>query len=85
MLRVTPDGRALVWPVLKSSVPVRSEYGRPSKDPQPVLPVAKTAQERKIYGYSVFPACVHIKRMFDFYWLFDDGLGGGQCRRICHC
>jgi hypothetical protein len=43
-----------------------------------VLPVAKTAQERKIYGYSVFPACVHIKRMFDFYWLFDDGLGGGQ-------
>jgi hypothetical protein len=38
-----------------------------------VLPVAKTAQERKIYGYSAFLACVHIKRMFDFYWLFDDG------------
>jgi hypothetical protein len=50
-----------------------------------VLPVAKTAQERKFYGYSVFLACVRIKRMFDFYWLFDDGLGGGQCRRICRC
>src|SRR4029077_14344917 len=31
------------------------------KDPQPVLPVAETAQERKISGYSVFLACVHIK------------------------
>ena len=39
----------------------------------------------KIYGYSVFLACVHIKRMFDFYWLFGDGLSGGQCRRICRC
>ena len=31
------------------------------KDPQPVLPVAKKAQERKISGCSVFLACAHIK------------------------
>ena len=47
--------------------------------------VAKKAQDRKIAGYFIFPACVHIKRMFEFRVVFDDRLEGEQCRRICHC
>jgi hypothetical protein len=41
-----------------------------------MLPVAKTAQERKISDYSVSWLASILKRMFDFCWLFDDGLGG---------
>jgi hypothetical protein len=37
-----------------------------------VLPVAKTAQERKILTYSYSWLASILKRMFYFYWLFDD-------------